>query len=131
MPKKRMPSETWYKNIRPIIWNRDKGQCVRCREEVSLKKCHIDHIRSGVFANNKLSNLRTLCYKCHVLRADTKHRGMVQRALKKEIIPPNWRELIWEDVKNWNGCNRHPYNKGDLLIAESIWCGSARYGKLW
>ena len=99
MPKKRTPSETWYKNIRPIIWNRDKGKCVRCQVEVSLKGCHIDHIISSKIANNKLSNLRTLCYKCHVLRVDLKHRGMIQRALKKGIIPPNWRELLWEEVE--------------------------------
>jgi hypothetical protein len=47
-------------------------------------------------ANNKFSNLRTLCRRCHVLRADMRHRGMVAAALRDGIIPWNWRELVWE-----------------------------------
>ena len=33
MPKKRTPSETWKINIRPIVWNRDNRQCVRCKTQ--------------------------------------------------------------------------------------------------
>ncbi|MFS0824347.1 HNH endonuclease [Bacillus sp. 1P02SD] len=99
MPKKRPPSETWNKNIRPVIWNRDGRKCVHCGTQVTLRNCHIDHIISGVTATNKFSNLRTLCYKCHVLRADPLHRGMVQQAIKGGIIPPRWRNLIWDEIK--------------------------------
>jgi 5-methylcytosine-specific restriction endonuclease McrA len=70
--------------------------CVRCKKPLKLTECHIDHIRSGKLAGNELSNLRTLCRRCHVLRADMRHRGMVASALRDGIIPFNWRELVWE-----------------------------------
>ncbi len=97
MPKKRPPHETWIRNIRPIIWKRDGQKCIRCKREITLFECNIDHIKSGVKGTNKFSNLRTLCRRCHVLRADIRHRGMVNKALKDGIIPPNWRKLLWED----------------------------------
>lgn len=95
MPKKRQPKEIWLET-RIVIWERDNKQCVHCRELVALDKCHIDHIESGKNATNKLKNLRTLCRKCHVLRADKRHRGMIGKALQDGIVPPNWRELVWE-----------------------------------
>jgi hypothetical protein len=33
-----------------------------------------------------------------VLRADLRHRGMIAKALKDGIIPPKWRELVWETL---------------------------------
>lgn len=96
MPRKRPPNEIW-NSIREIIWIRDGGICVRCMTEVGLYNCHIDHKKSGKTASNSLNNLRTLCRKCHVLRNDNRHRGMISKALKDGIIPPNWRELTWED----------------------------------
>ncbi|MGD7052937.1 HNH endonuclease [Sutcliffiella horikoshii] len=95
MPKNRVPSETWNKIIRPIIWNRDQGKCQRCNIEVSLNKCHIDHIISGKRGSNKIKNLRTLCKRCHVLRKDMNHRGMTASALKNKLIPSNWRNSVW------------------------------------
>jgi hypothetical protein len=62
---------------------------------VRLAECHIDHIQSGRLATNRQSNLRTLCYRCHVLRVDIRHRGLVGSALRRGLIPPNWRELVW------------------------------------
>jgi hypothetical protein len=67
------------------------------KHPVSLKACHIDHIQSGMLGNNHIDNLRTLCRYHHVLRADFRHRGMITKALEDGIIPPNWRELIWDD----------------------------------
>jgi len=96
MPKKRPPKEIW-QELRRIVWERDSGQCAHCHAQIALNKCHIDHIKSGKNADNKLSNLRTLCRRCHVLRDDSRHRGMVAKALKDGIIPPNWREFVWED----------------------------------
>jgi hypothetical protein len=64
---------------------------------VPLNEAHIDHIRSGKTGTNEFKNLRTLCRRCHVLRADARHRGMIAQALKDGVIPANWRELIWED----------------------------------
>ncbi|MGM0835887.1 MAG: HNH endonuclease [Bacillota bacterium] len=97
MPKKRMPFEVWAKNIRPVIWSRDGQRCVRCKKPLKLLECHIDHIKSGKLGTNKYANLRTLCRVCHVLRADFRHNGMIARALEDEIIPPNWREFVWEE----------------------------------
>lgn len=96
MPKRRPPKEVW-SQLREIVWNRDGGQCVRCRAPVAYPDgFHADHIISGKRGTNALSNLRTLCRRCHVLRADFRHRGMIAAALKDGIIPPNWRELVWE-----------------------------------
>lgn len=96
MPKHRPPKEVW-QELRSLTWKRDKGKCVHCGEPVSLEDCHIDHIKSGKNASNELSNLRTLCRRCHVLRADNRHRGMIAKALRDGIIPPNWRELVWDE----------------------------------
>jgi 5-methylcytosine-specific restriction endonuclease McrA len=79
-----------------MIWNRDGRRCVRCQRSLQLCEAHIDHIRAGKLADNRLQNLRTLCRRCHVLRADVRHRGMIAKALRDELIPPNWRELVWE-----------------------------------
>lgn len=95
MPKKRPPREVWLE-LRRIVWDRDGRKCVRCGTPLELGEAHIDHIKSGKTANNSLRNLRTLCRRCHVLRADKRHRGMIAKALKDGIIPPNWRELVWE-----------------------------------
>ena len=96
MPKHRPPRETW-QGLRCIVWERDGGKCVHCGEPVTLEQCNIDHIQSGKNATNEIKNLRTLCRRCHVLRADKRHRGMVAKALKDGVIPPNWRELVWDE----------------------------------
>lgn len=95
MPKKRLPKEVWIE-VRKIIWQRDGFKCVHCNVSVSLKDCNIDHIISGKSGSNKLGNLRTLCKKCHILRLDCRHRGMIAKGLKNDIIPPNWREFVWD-----------------------------------
>jgi 5-methylcytosine-specific restriction enzyme A len=95
MPKRRPPKETWQIQ-REQVWNRDGRKCVRCGTPQELNECHIDHIHSGKLANNSNKNLRTLCRRCHVLRADPRHRGMIASALRDGIIPPNWRQLVWE-----------------------------------
>lgn len=96
MPKKRPPKEVWLEQ-RKAVWHRDGKKCVRCQTPVALEECHIDHIVSGKRGTNKMSNLRTLCRRCHVLRADMRHRGMIAKALEDGVIPPNWRELVWDD----------------------------------
>lgn len=96
MPKRRQPPEIW-KETRRRIWHRDLKRCTRCGQKLLLREGHIDHIRSGKLGSNKDANLRTLCRRCHVLRADKRHRGMIPSALRDDIIPPNWRELVWED----------------------------------
>lgn len=96
MPRHRPPKEIW-KELRRQAWERDGKQCIHCHIPVTLEECNIDHIKSGKAADNSLNNLRTLCKRCHVLREDGKHRGMISNALKEGIIPPNWRELVWKD----------------------------------
>lgn len=97
MPNVRVPRETWVKNIRPMIWKRDRKKCVRCGIELSLNKCHIDHIKSGKLSDNKFKNLRTLCRRCHVLRDDKNHLGMIASALKDGLIPVDWRNHTWKE----------------------------------
>lgn len=101
MPKKRQPRELW-RETRRRVWERDQGRCQGpyCSDappwSTGLEVCHIDHIRSGKLAGNEAVNLRVLCRRCHVLRADKRHRGLIQRALEDGIIPPDWRNLVWE-----------------------------------
>lgn len=95
MPKRRPPAAVW-KIIRRLIWERDRGRCTHCHKRVSLSECHIDHIRAGKLADNKFRNLRTLCRRCHVLRAEPHHRGMIAGALRDGIIRPDWRKHVWE-----------------------------------
>lgn len=95
MGVKRQPKAIW-ERTRRRIWERDRGCCQHCGESVALDSCHIDHIHSGRLASNADSNLRVLCRRCHVLRMDFRHRGMIGAALNANVIPANWRELVWE-----------------------------------
>ena len=94
MPKRRPPREVW-ESIRREVWERDSRQCKHCGVAVALDKCHIDHIHSGKGAGNGKGNLRTLCRRCHVLRDDMRHAGMIAKALEEGIIPPDWRSRVW------------------------------------
>lgn len=95
MPRHRPCREVWV-NIRKKVWLRDNEKCIHCGKKLELYNCHIDHVRSGKLAGNRLCELRTLCRRCHVTRMDPRHRGMVANALRDGIIPPHWRELLWE-----------------------------------
>ena len=95
MPKKRQPRELWAAT-RVHVLERDGYKCVRCSAALAVETAHIDHITSGKHGTNHLANLRTLCRRCHVLRADMRHRGMIAAALRDGIIPPDWRSLVWE-----------------------------------
>lgn len=96
MPRKRQEREIW-RDTRIRVLERDGYACVRCSTSVTIETAHIDHIRSGKLGTNHLTNLRTLCRRCHVLRSDFRHRGMISKALSDGIIPTNWRELVWDD----------------------------------
>lgn len=95
MPKQRPPRDVWERQ-RTQVWLRDQRRCRHCGDSVAFEKCHIDHIQSGKRGSNGIRNLRTLCRRCHVLRADHRHRGMISAALRDGIIPHNWRDLVWE-----------------------------------
>jgi 5-methylcytosine-specific restriction endonuclease McrA len=94
VPRERPPIEVW-QELRRIVWERDNKKCVHCGIEVKFEEFHCDHIKSGKNATNEINNLRTLCRKCHVLRDDKRHKGMIAKALKDGIIPPDWRKLVW------------------------------------
>lgn len=96
MALRRQPLELW-RQTRLRVWERDGRSCKHCQKPLALTECHIDHIRSGRLGTNHMDNLRVLCRRCHVLRADSRHRGMIAKALRDEIIPPNWRELVWDE----------------------------------
>lgn len=99
MGVKRQPKEVW-EATRRRVWERDGGRCqgpyCKTAPPLALETCHIDHIISGRRASNADANLRVLCRRCHVLRADNRHRGMAAKALELGIIPSNWRTLVWE-----------------------------------
>lgn len=95
MPKKRQPRAIW-QNTRLKVLVRDGYQCVRCKCNLKNSSAHVDHIISGKRGSNHINNLRSLCRRCHVLRADLRHQGMIANALRDGIIPINWRELVWE-----------------------------------
>lgn len=95
MPKKRPPREVW-NELRRLVWERDGGRCAHCQSRVALDSFHCDHIQSGKRGTNQLSNLRTLCRRCHVLRACHRHHGMIAKAISDGIIPWDWRPLVWD-----------------------------------
>jgi 5-methylcytosine-specific restriction enzyme A len=98
--RRRLSQELWQQRRREV-WTRDGGQCQgpHCvgAPPIPLEAAHIDHIvplsKGG---GNSHGNLRTLCRRCHVLRAGREHRGMIAAALRGGIIPPDWRPLVWE-----------------------------------
>lgn len=99
--RRRLPRPIWQQR-RALVWRRDQGRCrgPYCREAppIPLEAAHVDHIiplsRGGT---NALANLRTLCRRCHVLRAGQEHQGMIASALRDGLIPPDWRPLVWDD----------------------------------
>lgn len=102
MGMKRQSREVW-ETTRERVWNRDLGRCQGpyCAElkewSIELNVCHIDHIKSGRLGTNADSNLRVLCRRCHVLRSDIRHQGMIKKAVEDGIIPPNYRHMVWSD----------------------------------
>lgn len=93
----RRPKREKWAALRETCWQRDKSVCQHCGATVTLDTCHCDHITPlSCGGSNGMDNLRTLCPRCHVLRSDEQHRGMIARALKLGIIPADWRGLVWE-----------------------------------
>lgn len=100
MARRRLPRELWEERRRSV-WERDGGRCQGpyCVEAppLPLEQIHVDHIKPlSKSGTNAIANLRVLCRRCHVLRADNAHRGMIAAALRDGIIPADWRPLVWE-----------------------------------
>jgi 5-methylcytosine-specific restriction enzyme A len=101
--RQQRPSRAIWQALRQQVWERDGGRCQGpyCRDapSITLEAAHIDHIMPlSQGGTNDLANLRTLCRRCHVLRADQTHQGMIAAALRDDIIPPDWRALVWDDI---------------------------------
>ena len=108
---RRLPRELW-RQLRAQVWERDRGFCQGpyCQDAppIALEAAHIDHrVPLSRGGTNAIVNLRTLCRRCHVLRADRSHQGMIAAALRDGIIPPNWRELVWDDRPDDTRGNPH------------------------
>lgn len=102
MKRRRQPLVIW-RHTRQRIWQRDAGKCQGpyCQDlplwSLPLHSAHIDHIREvSKGGSNADSNLRTLCRRCHVLRANKSHQGMIAQAVRDGIIPADWRSRVWE-----------------------------------
>lgn len=101
MRRRHPPAEVWRAIHRPEVWERDGGHCTGpyCigQPPIPLALAHIDHILPvSKGGGSQSENLRTLCRRCHVLRAGREHQGMIAAALRDGIIPPDWRVLVWE-----------------------------------
>lgn len=95
MPKSRQQVEIW-QHTRQRVFERDLGVCAKCGKHPLLRECHIDHIISGKAGSNNIAILRVLCRRCHTLRLDKRHRGMIHSALRKGLIGPDWRNHLWK-----------------------------------
>jgi len=62
----RQPFEIWRKT-RLRVLKRGGYVCARpgCGVALTEETAHIDHIVSGKFGSNHVSNLRALCRRCH------------------------------------------------------------------
>lgn len=96
MPKRRPPASVW-RQLRIIVYKRDKGRCQHCGRFVSLVDSDTDHIISGKRGNNRLVNLRTLCEVCHALRRDNRHGYLHWRLAKEGRLPSDWEDMLWDD----------------------------------
>ncbi len=66
--------------------NRDKHKCVKCSSPVQLEINHIEPLIGagyGPSCSHHLSNLETLCHKCHVI-VTSKQRASRRQDAKKE-----------------------------------------------
>lgn len=79
---------------------RDGNKCVRCDSKNKLHVHHIDYsgygLKSGE-ANNDISNLITLCDRCHSQLHATTNRILVQHHLDEA------RQILKDFVENLNG----------------------------
>lgn len=124
MPRHRPPREVW-QILRRQIWLRDGGLCrgpyCQHNDPLPLDQVQIDHICSGKLAGNGLKNLRTLCRRCHVLRLDFRHRGMIAAALRDGLIPANWRKFMWDDGSH--------YPSEETIVELRAWIAAQEVGK--
>jgi 5-methylcytosine-specific restriction endonuclease McrA len=59
---------TWFREMRPIILERDRHACVACKKTEKLIVHHVDHVPW----HNESHNLITLCATCHAVHHKSK-----------------------------------------------------------
>lgn len=100
MPRQRPEPSIWAKQRRQA-WETYGGLCqgpyCRGKPPLPLSQVQIDHQYSGKLANNAQRFLRPLCKRCHALRLDYRHRGLIVKALQQNLIPPDWRQFLWDN----------------------------------
>ncbi len=67
-------SAAW-RRTRLAVIARDLSQCQRCREIVSGREAHVDHIIEKPHGTDELHNLRLLCRSCHSKRHSEELHG--------------------------------------------------------
>lgn len=64
----RPPIALWIK-LKQFVYERDKGICQHCQEQVEYLDSHCHHVLElSEHGTNHPSNLKTLCHKCHKTR---------------------------------------------------------------
>ena len=87
------PSST---NMRRVH-ERDGRRCRRCHEPVAYGAAEFDLIDQSPTAPWSVSNMLVLCRRCSVLRL-ANGTGRIATALRDEVIPADWRPLVWDDA---------------------------------
>lgn len=74
----------------------ERDQSIRPQRAAKVNKtsAQLDQIISRKLRNNKFENLRSLRYRCHLLKKDHKHRKRIIKALKNGVLCPNWSDEL-------------------------------------
>lgn len=118
MTNNRIHGHEWFE-IRGEVLERDDEECQNCGERSNLVIHHIVPIENG--GTNRLSNLVTLCRKCHRKSHGQKY-GTEQNQTTKTSRN---RYLEIEEVRNLIGTTKHPLYQATLglLVKTGIGVG--------
>jgi 5-methylcytosine-specific restriction enzyme A len=91
------PHATISAHVHRRVWERAGGRCTHCGAAIPRGQPYTDLATLDLAGRYRytVDQLRLLCRRCQVLRGNKP--GMVATALRDGIIPPNWRELVWDD----------------------------------
>ena len=83
--------------------SRDNYQCIDCgfNDKDKLLVHHIDESRKTGILNNELSNLITLCRKCHARR-----HGLDKSELREDVFELREAGLTFQQIANRFGISR-------------------------
>ena len=60
-------SDEW-KELRHLRFQFDNGRCCECNQEVTIDNCHCHHITYARLTDELLSDVQTLCRRCHCIK---------------------------------------------------------------